>query len=89
MEVGVVPDIVTAQRADHVAASARFQHARLFSNHFERGAHAEIFEVRRNAQRRIVGRGLDVVLGIEPEHDVDGAFRGKRGRGDQERENQF
>ena len=69
------------QRPDHVASPARFQHARLLADHFERGAHAELFEIRRNPQRRIIRRRLDVVLRIEPQHHVYGTFRGQRNSG--------
>jgi hypothetical protein len=49
----------------------------------------EIFQVRRDKQGRVVSRRLDLVLGVGPEHDIDGTFRGQGRCGDQDCENQF
>jgi len=68
---------MTAQRANHIPPPSRLQDSRLFAHHLERGPHAQILQVGRDAQRRIVSRWLDVVLGVEPEDDIDRAFRGE------------
>ena len=70
--VRVVADVVTLERRDHVASAALFEHAGLLANDLERGPHTQPRQHLRQALRRIVIRGQDVVLGVEPEHDVDG-----------------
>ena len=59
------------QCGDHVVALASLQYADFFTDHFEGGADALMSEKRRYMEGRIVGGGLDVILGIEPEDDVD------------------
>ena len=72
VRVRMVADVVTLERGDHVASAALFEHAGLLTNDLERGPHTETRQHLRKALRRVVIPDEDVVLGVEPEHDVDG-----------------
>ena len=69
--VAVVSEIVLLERGDDIGASARFEHARLFPNNLERRSHAQPRQHLRQPLRRIIVLRQDVILGVEPERDVD------------------
>ena len=71
MVLGVITDIVMRERADYIAPPARFEGSRLFADHFECSAHTQPIEILRDPQCGVVGYRIDVVFGIEPQHDVD------------------
>ena len=81
--VRVVADLVASQGGDYVLAAAPLEGARLLAHHLEGGADALLRQQLRHPLRRVIARGKDVVLGVEPEDDVDpaGALRlGARSR---------
>ena len=76
MEIGVVADVVFLQLGNYVAATAPLQNARLFADQFECGADAALGEHVCQPFGRVVVRGQQVVLGIEPEDDLEVGFWG-------------
>src|SRR5260221_1517128 len=82
VKIGVIPDVVGAERANDVAAAARFEGARLFAHYLERGADAHAGQVVRNPQGGVIGGRLDVILGVEPEDYVDRTLRPQTNRED-------
>ena len=67
MEVGVVADVVPAERRDHVRPPALLEDARLLPHDLERGPDPPRGEDLRHALRRVVAGGKEVVLGVEPQ----------------------
>src|SRR5439155_22851313 len=72
--IGVVADLVFLQGGDDVGPVAPLQRARLFADDLEGGAHAFAGQEVGDVQRGVVTRRQDVVLGVEPEDDVDARF---------------
>jgi len=71
VEVGVVADIVQAERGQYIAPVALLQHPRLGACQLECASNMAPRKDLGDAQRGVIaGRG-DVVLGVEPEDHVD------------------
>ncbi len=82
MKIRVVADVVFLERGDHVRAAALFEHAGFFTHDFECRPDAPARKHVGQPQARVVIRRQQVVLGVEPEDDVDagsGALPGIRG----------
>jgi hypothetical protein len=69
--VGVIADIVMRQRAENVISAPLLQYARLLAHNLERRPHSAPLQFLRNPERSVIGRRLDVVFGVEPQHHVN------------------
>src|SRR5206468_7414231 len=85
----VVADLVWSERPHHVPTPALLEYPCLFADNFESSADSEPREIARDIQRGIIGRGLDVVFGVEPQDDVDGpgGMEGSRYQREEEQSN--
>ena len=72
VRVRVIADVVPLERGNHITPPPLFEHPRLFADDLERGPHTHPRQHLGETLRRIVIRRQDVVLGVEPEHHVDG-----------------
>src|SRR6266516_5860330 len=71
MKISMIPDVVLLERGNDVASAALFEHPRLFSDELERRANAALVEHFSQALCRVVVGGQKIILGVEPEDDVD------------------
>jgi hypothetical protein len=72
MQIGVIADVVQGEGPHHVPTPALLEYARFFADDFESGANAESRQIARKMQGGVIGGGFHVILGVEPENDVDG-----------------
>ena len=75
VRVGVVADGMFLQRGNHVCAMAALKRARFFANDLKCRLNALLGQERRQAFGRVIALRQDVVLGVEPENDIDLARR--------------
>ena len=73
MEIGVIADVVQGQGPHYVPTPALLEYARFFADDFESSANAEARQIAREMQDGVIGGGFHVILGVEPENDVDRA----------------
>ena len=73
MEVAVVADIVLVQGRDHIGSAPLLEYAGLLADELERGADAPLGEHFGKPLGGIVRGRQEIVFGIEPEDQVDGA----------------
>ena len=71
MKIGVIPDIVLLERGNDIAPPAFFEHARFFADELERRANAALGEHFSQALCRVVVGGQKIILGVEPQDDID------------------
>ena len=76
VEVGVVADVVLLEGGDDVGALALLEDAGFFTDHFEGGGDIAFREKLGDAEGSIIVGGENVVLGVEPEDDVDSGLFG-------------
>jgi hypothetical protein len=79
MEIGVVADIVMAERPDDIRAPSRFQNTGLLAHHLKRGTNAELVQLGGDSQRGIIRCRLDIVFRVEPQHHIHRPSRRKHG----------
>src|SRR5262249_28277204 len=84
VEVGMVTNFVALECRDHILAPAPLQGASLFADNFERCPNPFVTQEIGDTQGGIIAGRQDVVLGIEPENDIDPRCRlaGGNGAGD-------
>jgi hypothetical protein len=73
MEIGVIADVVQGQGPHYVPTPALLEYARFFGDDFESSVNAEARQIAREMQDGVIGGGFYVILGVEPENDVDRA----------------
>src|ERR1019366_2975844 len=72
MEIGVIADVVQGEGPHHVPTPALLEYAGFFADDLESSANAESRQIARQMQGGVIGSGFHVILGVEPENDVDG-----------------
>ena len=88
MIIGVIADLVFLQCSDRVFAFALLQGAGLFADDLERGLDAFAAEKVGDVQGRIVAGGQQIVLGVEPQDDVNPRLVGSGSRRQRHQHNQ-
>ena len=71
MRVGVITDGMLLKRRDDIGSMPPFQSARLLADQLKRGADSLLSEERRQPFRRVIAGRQDLILGVEPENNIN------------------